>query len=513
MPFRDVPRPPRIAINRFTGGKNSRDDSIRIRPDQCTSAQNIHFRGNTIVERNGYIEKLSSALSAKVIWMLLFKKSDSSKYWLAATSAGELYTVAADLSSTTLVKGDFTASDYFNGVQYLDKVYMVNGIDGLWEWDGTTIQLVASYTPAGGEDTNELADASSGIHTCKYITVQMNLLFLAGSSGTGTATYVYTSDLTQGPAYFKTGDIINVENIPVGLSRHRKYVLIWKEGSVDGLPPLQASTDYDLQRFTINARVGAASGGTVRQWNDYSIFLSKDGVYSLHSSTLSDFLPAKRISDLIQPDLETYTYAQKQAAWAEIYDDFYILAIGGKWYLLDLRYSNLNSAEQCCWSGPWDIAHGFLWEHPETKLLYSSHTGGQIYLQDTGNTDNGTNIATEWFSGWMDMGRPEVVKLFRDLWMHLRGTTNTCDISLILQLDYTISEYTYTISLKKSGGFVLGTSLLGTGVLGYADQFFDKRITPPSTARFIRIGFRHNANEDRAAINSFVAYMQDVGAW
>lgn len=477
------------------GGLNRRDDPVRVPWHQFTQIKNILTREGAPVRRLGYGSHLASPLGAPATSFAWFQKADDTTRWLAfdGTTAHSLDgDPGAGVATDTT--GGFANASRKRARQYADALYVVQGTSAVRKYDATSW---TSVTPNAGAD-----NAMGKAHFApKYLAVGFERLWFAGSSQY--PSYVWPSELAD-PTYCKETMAVRID-VPdgqdiTGLLEWGRYILVPLERSLWAIPNKNPA-DSTYTQFRITADVGVPSGETLVGYNKNAFFLGSDRrVHLVFLGNIQDDLRTRPISALIQAELDGLTRDQLYSAEAVIWNDYYILAAGGKWYVLDLQTSTFGDKEEGS-GAVWTIfehavAQTALWVHPTKQELYSADAAGQIRmhwrsssvtgLRSTYQDDAGVPIDWKWETGWFHSGAEERQNLFTQFVAQVKATPDSQKVYLEMDTDAEMGLKTYNVECK-GGGFVLGASVLGQTKLGVKNFAVPINQTPPSIGRRWRL--------------------------
>lgn len=85
----------------------------------------------------------------------------------------------------------------------------------------------------------------------------------------------------------------------------------------------------------------------------------------------------------------------------------------------------------------------------DNELIFGSGSDGFIYQMEVGTSDDGDPIESRWVTPWFDMGRPEVMKAFRYLHIHVDQYANPITVSWVV--DHGTATGSMTLTLPGSG--------------------------------------------------------------
>lgn len=502
---------------RRLGGLNVRDDEVTVPFTQFTKLKNVLTREGVPVRRPGYGSYLSAVLPHPVKNFAWFQTSDDLTRltrWVAFAGP-TMYTLSGAVGSGagTEVGDDFFVSFAKKRARmYGDKLYIVTGYRGPDTYNGTSL----ANTPPNAAADNDFG--KSYFETNRYIATGFDRVWYAGSHAY--PQYLWPSEIGD-PTYCKSTMAVKVDTQDgqdiTGLLEWGDYILVPKERSIHAVPNMSTGAS-SFRVIRVTSRVGVPNGDTLVEWMKHAIFLGSDRkVQYLYLGQVADDIKPRSLSDLIQPLLDELTPYQVSEAEAVIWRDYYILAVGGKWFMLDLQTSELSNPEKCDWAV---IEHATpqvaLFVHPLTQELYSADATGQIRLHWLNGLtqyedDAGTAIDWHWQTGWFSSTEPERLNLFTEFLAEAKATQETQSITVYMDTDTILGQNTYTLNCKGQG-LTMDTDLLDTGRLGMTTYTQRMRGTPPSTGRRWRFGAKRGTDTKETRVLSVITHFRRLSA-
>lgn len=373
----------------------------------------------------------------------------------------------------------FNATAQVEFAWFLDRLYFVNGVGGLYWWDGsqygkihpTPVGALVPYVPT--PDDNELNDAASPIHTSKYITVYKNHVCLAGAS---TLAYrVYFSDLTQAdtdgaPTYFKGTRALDFQSPGggsiTGLVATNNVLFVLKDDSIFSV------TGNELASFVVNTvyadnrqRIGCPSGRTAQVVPGLGmVFQGSDGhFYRIASIEGTDTQFAlKRLSKYFSGEygtgVRTLNFAKLDQSAAGMRGDYYCCSVctgaattpNAVWMMNHRNLAAPPDGDPSAEFVPWSVrtfstASGV--SAPSCWAVYNNGTveymlggdsvTGRIWRWETGSyADNGEAIDV-WFKvPKLHFGKPENRKTHRHIHITYDGAAaSSATITVTVYVD------------------------------------------------------------------------------
>lgn len=264
--------------NNFSGGLNT-GAPLSLQNNEASDIRNVDFNEfGDIQQRNGYSTLNGSAITNT--------PDIDGLHWFEYDSAGTLTRKAVAVAGAKFWKMDdldgtwdditggltITSGFHCDFENWNNKVFVTNGSDVPFEWDGSTAQTIQNL-PIG------LTDA-------KYVAQFNNYLFLANVivSGTTHGSRIYWSAIGDEGSWSNT-DFINVSNDDgqeiTGIKVLSDRLVIYKTRSIYNL---FFTGDSDIP-FVLpgggksNSSVGCVSPFSIQEVNNGHVFLSYDGFY------------------------------------------------------------------------------------------------------------------------------------------------------------------------------------------------------------------------------------------
>lgn len=506
---------------RRLGGLNLRDGDVRVPWHQFTILRNVLTREGAPERRLGYGNFLTSALAAQAKSFMWFQKADDTTKWLAFAGT-TAYNLAGDpgSGSSSDTTGGFANSNRKRGRQYGDTLYVVQGTTTIRTFDGT---LWANMTPNAAGD-NAIGQS---YFTPKHIAAGFDRTWYAGSDQY--TAYVWPSELGD-PTYAKTTLAVKIDRVDgqdiTGLIEWGRYILVPLERSLWAVPN-KATTDTTFTQFRISADVGIPSGESFAGQNKVGYFLGNDKqVYRLYLGQIADDLKAEPVSQMIQTELDKLTSAQVASAEAVIFDDYYILAAGTRWFVLDLRTSDFAGNLEGL-GAKWAIFEhpsfqSGLFVHPTRRELYSTDSTGQVNVHwssrpdggsttTTYDTDAGTAIDWKWETAWFNSGHEERQNLFLQFFGDVAATVDSQTIKIEMDTEVSSGIKTYEVDCIGTG-FLLGVSKLGVDKLGLSQFTIKLNQSPPSIGRRWRYRAYRYTDTKQTKVLALTVYYRRMNA-
>jgi len=287
-----------VGDKQFGSGLNTTAGALSLDNTESSDLQNIDFsRFGSFFQRNGYNVLNSTAIANS--------PEGDGLHWYEYDLAGTLTRKAIAVADGKLFKMDgldgtwdditgaltITAGSHVDFETFLNDVYMTNGTDAPWKWDGAAASGVAMTVPAG-------------LTNAKWVCLYNNYLFL-GNVTVGGVKYrsrIYWCNLAN-TGVWDAADHISVSKNDgqeiTGMRVLADRMVVYKERSIYAL---MFTGDADIP-FILpgggksNSSVGCISGFSIQDALNSHVFLAYDGIYLFDGA--NSFKLSDRINTLI----------------------------------------------------------------------------------------------------------------------------------------------------------------------------------------------------------------------
>lgn len=443
----------------FNGGLNSTAGPLSLNNTESSSLQNIDFsKFGSILKRNGYTALNTSAISGSAqsdgLWWYEFISSGAYLSKLIDVTNGKLYKMD-DLDATwdditgalTITAGNFCDFDNF-----LNEVYITNGVDVPFKWNGT--------------GNGSAMTVPSGLTKAKSVRQYNNYLFL-GNVVVSSVTYpsrFYWSNIKDTATWLSTS-FIEVSKDDgtqiIAMKVLGDRLVIFKERAIYNVI-FTGSNDIPFVLQKSASSVGCMSQFSVQEVENGLVFLSFDGFYYYDGNN------SYKISDKIQSTLLGYNtsrFNQGRSAVQKNKNRYFCSLPSG---------SQTNNDVVLVWDwllNAWSIYSGLAVSSITTIFVsgiaerpYFGDYSGFVYRMDTGSDDYPLNVQTAinafYYTNWKpyddlvnQKGIPEVVVYYE---------TANAVVTFAYSYDFESTDtYTQTFSTATSSD-VYGTGIYGT---------------------------------------------------
>jgi len=402
-----------LRLTDFSGGINTFKSDFEIEDNQLVIAQNVLVERRAIIKRKGYTKLTSSPIASAPVLSLYeyYKESTGNTYLLANCDTKVVEINTSDGSVSDVVTG-LTAGKVMSYATINDLVYMSNGVDDVYKWDGTT------------------ATALSSLKKAKFLIVHKDRLFYVAT--TANPNTVYFSDAgtpeTIGSdnyfiVYTTDGDILT------GVVSLYGALWLFKNNSAHQL--LGATEDdFKMNSNLINAypKTGCVSQRSIAHVLGGVIFLGDDlkqgfGVYHLDGVRLREI--SQNVSDFLKEIART-----NRDNAVGVWD-------GAHYRLAFPVGSETNPSCQLIYhfaSGGWtEFTYGMnCLCATRDGSLYGGGSDGHIYKLDTGTSDDGDSIQLRVKTKVFDFNAPHLLKSLRRAAIEFSDVSGEVTINTIM---------------------------------------------------------------------------------
>jgi len=515
-------------------GVNEDENPNSVGKDELTIAYNTWKRGTTKGTRPGAIREVTSYtanVTGPVQGGVEYRFANDASRFLVVVAGGDVLTDSTPTSIQGAGVITTGAANTWTFAQHRQRVYGAGGAAGdwFWYWGGT-----GNITQVG-----PLVDLSAVAIYPRYVIQKWNRLFTSGfrfaggtlptdaSANPMVARYSALNDGTVWP----TGSTIGGLSTIGGFSGDGDEFLTgfgeFVDNEGDWLLALSNKRLYAISQtgnaaapFTVSAGRGAIQNGCVHQ-NAFvslgldsgdAVYLSSQGIHSLRQSQEYGALERTFLSWKIRRTFETFNQAQLAGAvgtyWRERGVVLFFVPTGTDsqnllGLCLDVKGKKALTAETAEWDF-WELG-GATASIRGVNALWPGRTAAGDYVIYGGN-ENGDVVEFS-DSTFSDLGVAYSVN-FRtrhEDFGDLTSRKGVGDIYIVAQPEGTYRPthrliFDYGIRTGKARqfnlgepGFIMGTSLLGTGVLGATNPTTVSKLHGLGSGFTIAHDFSHNA--------------------
>lgn len=419
-----------IRLQDWRGGLNRSLSDFEIADNELWTAQNCLVGSAAIEKRPGFIEVNETALAGGADILSAYEYYDGSSTHMLINVGEYIYDIdLTDGSVDEIVTGlDGSVVSY---ATYGSVVYMSNGADNVWSWDG-----------ANG--STELA----ALPKARYLIEHRDKLFYIQALGEDVNTVFFSQaaapEAIDGDAEFivhtTDGDSLT------GVASLFGYLMLFKNLSTHRLQGVRkAQLILSDSLVNSNPRIGSRSHKAIVNVPGGLMFLSDDGIQFTNTA-------------------EMLKVSHKVDHWIGTIAQDYIDTCCAFFDGINYRFSyptgtNTTPNETLCFNllnKAWTLFTYGMNQYVRTRsgVVYAAGNDGMFYQMDTGTSDNGSAIEMRAVTKVFDFGAPWRTDIFRYAGVNTQESTG--DLQLVLSTDRGKQSYIKEFKLK-SGGTYWGT--------------------------------------------------------
>jgi hypothetical protein len=486
----------------LNGGLNSTAGPLALQNNESSDLLNIDFnKFGSIIKRNGYVNLNTTATSGTNL-------ASDGLHWYELNTNGNYASFALKVSGGKLLKMDnldgtwddvtgaitITAGNHCDFENWLNEVYITNGVDVPFKWTGTGNASVMSTPP--------------NLTTAKCVAQFSNYLMLANVtvSGTSYPTRIYYSNLNSS-ASWGGADWISVSTNDgqeiVGITPLSDRLVVFKTRSIYNV---FYTGDADVP-FILpgggksTSNVGTVANDSIQEVENGLVFLAPDGLY-YYDGTGSSKLSDKVTSTLLSYSTSSFT---KAVSCVSRLKNRYLLALPSTGSSNDvvLVWDFYNNAFSI-YSGMVPSAMETFYVNGRDERLYFSDYSGYDYRLDTGSDDYPLKVRTAingyFWSNWRTFEDLVDQKSVAGLTIFYQTSATTLTFSYSYDFE-TAAQYSQVFSL--SGGLALWNAVVWDNFLwaGTGGKVIRRDLT--GRGRVVRFGFSNNTLGETFQIDGF----------
>lgn len=453
-----------VSDNNFSGGLNSTAGALGLNNTESSDLQNIDFnKFGSILSRNGYTALNTSAIATS--------PQGDGLHWFEYDSSGTTTRFAVKVAGAKLWKMDaldgtwddvtgaltITATHQVDFENWLNEVYMTNGVDVPFKWTGS--------------GNGAAMTVPTGLTKAKFVRQFNNYLFLANVTVSGTAhpSRIYYSNLKTTGTWTAT-DFIEVSKNDgqeiTGIKVLSDRLVIFKSRSIYNL---FFTGDADIP-FILpgggksNSPVGCVAPFSIQEIENGLVFLSYDGLYFYDGN--SSYKISDKISATILglntsrlPQCRSLTQKGKNRYWLSCPN------AGSTTNNRVIVWDWFNNAFSI-YTGIAASAMTTFYVDGLDERPYFSDYAGFTYRADTGDDDYPLNVRTAinsyYYTNWRHNDDLVDQKATPHVTIYHQISSTTLSFSYSFDFE-NADQYTQLISLNTSTS-VYGTAKYGTGM-------------------------------------------------
>lgn len=488
--------------NILNGGLNTTGGPLSLGNNESPDLQNIDFnKFGSIQSRNGYTALNTSAITNT-------PQSDG-LHWFEFVTSGVLTTFAINVADGKLFKMDdldgtwdditggltITAGNHCDFENFLNKVYITNNADPVFEWDGSG-NGAAMTVPTGLTDARFVKQFNNFLFLANVLvsgTRHSSRIYWSNIKDTGTWTDTDFIDISQDDGQEITGFRVLSDRLVIFKSRSIYNLFFTGDSDVPFILPGGGKS---------NSEVGCVGGFSIQEVNNGLVFLSYDGFYFYDGK--NSFKISERIDETVNGmNLTRLTQARSMVQKTK------------NRYFCSLPISGSTTNNRVLvwdfFNNAWSIYVGLAASSMATfyvsvneERTYFGDYSGFVYRSDTGTSDNPLNVSTAFDSYYYTNWRN-----FQDL-VDQKGVPQ---VNIYFQNSNAILTFAYSYNFENTDQFTqtfslaTSTDVYGTGVFGtatYAGTGGDtERRDLTGRGRVVRFKFQNSTIDETFIIDGF----------
>lgn len=248
-------------------------------------------KGGLFFTRNGTLLAGSTNTVSKVSFAFAFNKEVGTKEFILSDSSIVLTTT--DFNTYTFIRGGLNTALNLEAIQVRNKVWVTNGSDAVFTWDGSTVVVLDGQTYSGLQTPNvPPGKYSEYYHGRVWIfnlaTDNSALRYSAVTSTDGLA--IAPDDYRAWPGTQQLGIGQGDGSVGTGLKVYNNQLFPFKERSIY---TIVGTDEFTYFARKTDAQVGTVSNDSIVLLDNFLYFLGEYGIYQFNGSS------SQRISDKI----------------------------------------------------------------------------------------------------------------------------------------------------------------------------------------------------------------------
>ena len=134
-----------LNLSNWSRGINRSKSDIEIAPNELYTAENCFVSNAMVKKRKGYTELNTVALDTPDVISIYIYHKENGEEFILCNCGTDVYHVAADGSFSSIITG-LTAGNVMSYATINDLVYMSNGVNNVYHWNG--IAAAGTAVPA-----------------------------------------------------------------------------------------------------------------------------------------------------------------------------------------------------------------------------------------------------------------------------------------------------------------------------------------------------------------------------
>lgn len=481
--------------NSYAGGQNDSDEADQLKEDQCA------YIGNAITDSVGLLKKrLGNIYLGNVIedttpitGLFSYIKDVGTSYELRINGTDLEY---QNSGTWTSLSSAFTSQLDTHFTQANNKVYIHNGTDNTYSYDGSTV-----------------VDMGGAYPRAKYSAWWKNYLFITGNSYVGSTQYksrIWFSNLgdpdtiTTATDYFDVGKSDGQEIM--GIHPLGQFLVIFKRKSIyiiDGSNPdawkLSASVNNVVN---IANGIGCVSAKSIVQVGNDLWFASDDGIRSINRNEEGSVPLMGQVSANINKTYDDINEAYFDKITGTFFNNkvYYAIPTGTSMTNNVVMVANTKtSTDNPLNPYPWFTYTGWTpyvfnthLVNNQAELHWGDSLSPNVFVGEVGYTDQVGEIDFDIKGRMIDGGESEMHKIFRFMKYGVRGSG---DYDLDIYTSTNGATYTYRDFVNLLQGSEWDVATWGNDKWVFVEEIKDK-IAFKIGSPHLQIRFRNTGNNE-----------------
>lgn len=274
----------------FSGGLNTNSNSNKVDKRFSKNLRNILLdeKDGSLVKRNGFVAVGSTRTMMGATLMFTFNKENGDKEFIVSDSSIVLTT--RDFQTFTFISSGLTTTNNLSAVQVRNKVWMSNGTDPVFTWDGTSKQIL--------NGTNGLPNVPTGKYLAYWQERVWNYNKPSDASALDFTSVITTDGVIIAPDDNRAWPAIN--ELEIGRGDGQVGSSLWvQDGQLQAGKTASVYTIFGTNPSNYLPRkvmpdIGVISNDSVGLLDGNAYWLDQNGIYE----------NGQRISDNITPSVE-----------------------------------------------------------------------------------------------------------------------------------------------------------------------------------------------------------------
>lgn len=292
---------------------------------------------------------------------------------------------------------------------------------------------------------------------------------------------IYYSDTNDHDDFIGAGSgSITLSDKIVAIKSFRKKLFIFCEDSIHQLNDINDASNIAIQEVT--GKLGCIAGDSVQELGGDLIFLGPDGFRNIGGTSRIEDVDLSALSNPIQPlteniaeGISAYSVTSTVIREKSQYRMFYLDSSGNGGGFCGVLKRNEQGGVSMQWSEltglPVNCINSY-YDADGEEIIYHGGDNGYVYLHDSGNSFDGSNIIAIYKTPDMHLGDLGLRKTMHYMNISIENE-GAASISVDVNFDFGSTRITqpspFTVSIS-GGGARYGTAVYGVSTYGIADS-------------------------------------------